>query len=115
MNGLEARRPSAAYDATGFSVGVPGQQSVRVEWQHVVEIFAFKYDLWSYDKIVLGFGLAGDDEKIVEVSEEADGYSGLIAELESRFPGIRTDWVSEVALPAFAENRTTLWDRLSSS
>lgn len=113
MNSLEPRRPRVAFDSRGFCVGVPGRQSARIEWQDVVEIFAFKYDLFCCDEIVLGFRLAGEDATFVEVSKEADGYRELMGELESRFPRIRSDWFSEVAVPAFAENQTTLWERSS--
>jgi hypothetical protein len=96
------------FDAAGFSVFEQEQRKVSVPWSTVVEVFAYKVDLFSIDEICLGSRIdaAGTHEW---VSEEFIGYRVFLEELGRRFPGIRTGWFSDVAFPAFAENRTTLW------
>ena len=89
---------------TGFWVG----GGPLVPWSAVVEVFAYKDDCFFYDRICVGFRTSGDGTWW-RVDEENPGYQELLAALPDHFPGIRTDWFSEVAFPAFATNRTTLW------
>ncbi|WP_226895342.1 hypothetical protein [Luteolibacter marinus] len=42
------------FDKEGLSSGVS-----RVLWSEIVEVVAYKDDLWSYDEISLGFRAAG--------------------------------------------------------
>lgn len=76
-------------------------------WAAVLEVFAYKIDLFSYDEICIGFRHGADDSWWV--GESYTGYKELVAELPRRFPGIRTDWAKEVAAPAFAPGFITLW------
>ena len=82
----------------------------RVFWSDVREVYAYKEDLFAFDEIRLGFRI-DDDGASWTVSESCSGYPGLLAALPLRFPGIRTDWFSEVAFPAFEAKRTTLWGK----
>lgn len=88
-------------------------QIARIEWPDVVQISAYKIDLFGFDEIRLDFDTARDDGMVVCVSEEEEGWDGLIEAIERVFPGIQkwTDWFPQVAVPAFAENRTALWER----
>lgn len=96
-------------EADGFSVVEAGEpEAVRCRWADVREVFAYKLDLFSYDEICLGFRLDAAGRH-AWVGESYTGYRELLAELPRRFPGIRTDWFSDVVHPAFAENRMTLW------
>ena len=90
-------------DPSGFSVA-----GSHVPWSTVLEVFAYKQDLGTYDDLRLGFRISSDGT-FWSVSEDWSGYRELVAELPERFPGIRTDWFSQVAFPAFAINLTTLW------
>jgi hypothetical protein len=96
------------FDDAGFSVFEEEEKKASVPWSEVLEIFAYKLDLGMYDEICIGFRVdtAGTHWW---VSEEFVGYRDFVEELGRRFPGIRTDWFSDVAFPAFVENRTTLW------
>ena len=94
---------SVEFDDDGLSSGGP-----RVRWSEIVEVVAYKDDLWSYDEISLGFRTGGEGP-CVSASETDAGYEALLDELPRRFPGVRTDWFSEVAFPAFVINLTTLW------
>ena len=57
-------------------------------------------------------GFLHEGEKYFRCMTENDlGYDAVLAELPKYFPGIRTDWFTEVAFPPFAENRTTIWSK----
>lgn len=103
----EPRREVRSDDA-GFEVLIDGRSTARVQWTEVLEVFACKDDLFSYDEIRIGFRLAADGSH-QSVGEDFVGYNELLARLRPRFTGIRDDWFSDVAFPAFATNRTTLW------
>ena len=95
-------------DESGFTVVEHGKTVARVAWSEVLEVFAYKEDRFTTDDICLGFRVH-EDGTFWMVSEDFIGYKELLAELERRFSGIRTDWFAEVAFPAFVLNRTTLW------
>lgn len=97
-----------AFDGEGFTVLEESEIRARVSWSQIIEIFAYKMDLFTVDEICIGFRL---DESGTHywVSEEFLGYKEFIEQLRISFPGIREDWFAEVAFPAFIENRTTLW------
>jgi len=95
-------------DESGFHFVEHGKTSARVSWSEILEVFAYKEDLFSYDEICLGFRVS-EDGTFWMVSEKCIGYNDLLTELECRFSGIRTNWFAEVAFPAFVPNRTTLW------
>ena len=73
-----------------------------------VVCLAYKLDIGMYDEICIGFRVDSGGT-YWWVSEEFVGYREFLEELSRRFPGIRADWFSDVAFPAFVENRTTLW------
>ncbi|WP_367871957.1 hypothetical protein [Luteolibacter sp. Populi] len=93
-------------DAAGFTT----TRGTRVDWAEVGEIVASKEDLFSVDEICVGFRYAdSDDYQCVDESDA--GYKELLAALELNFPGIKTDWFSDVAFPAFETNWTVLWSK----
>lgn len=100
--------PVVTFDHQGFLITKEGSSDVRGEWADIREIFAYKTDFWSYDEICIGlrFDQSGNHW---EVAESCRGYREFLDELARRFPNMRTDWFAEVAYPAFAVNRTTLW------
>lgn len=107
---LSADQPKreVRFDDSGFTILNGKKETVTGSWAMVEEVFAFKLDRLTYDDICIGlrFDSSGN---YWWVSEDDVGYQGFIEELRLRFPGIREDWLAEVATPAFAENRTTLW------
>jgi hypothetical protein len=96
------------FDDAGFTVFAEEKQPVHADWLSVKEVFAYKDDLFTYDEICVGFRF-DDAGTYWWVGEDYVGYQQFIEELKGRFPGIKTDWFSQVAFPPFLQNRTTLW------
>ncbi len=99
--------PRVDCDESGFSI-IAGPSLMRVAWSEVLEVVAYKQDCFAFDIICLGFRTS-DDDRFWSVGEDYAGYEELLAELPSRFAGIREDWFSDVAFPAFVPNWTILW------
>ena len=95
------------FDDAGFTI-LGGRESVRGSWSSVIEVFAYKDDRFTIDDICIGFRFDAAGA-FWWISEDYVGYRAVLEELPQRFSGIRTDWFLEVAHPAFAANRTTLW------
>jgi hypothetical protein len=86
---------------------ISGTSQERILWSDIVEIVAFKRDLWSHDEICLGIRTIGSEQCLI-VSEESEGFTALTEEVSNRFE-LTKDWWSKVAFPAFVENWTRLW------
>ena len=104
----ERSKPVIHLNASGFTATDGDELILRIEWADVREVVAFKEDLYGYDEICVGFR-TGDADNYPRVTEEFVHYKELLQELPRRFRGIRTDWFSDVAFPAFVPNWTTLW------
>jgi hypothetical protein len=79
-----------------------------VDLDSVKEVFTFKRDLFTTDVICIGLRV-DDSGTYYEVAEDFGGYEAFLKALAEKFPGIREDWFSEVAFPAFKANVRTLW------
>ncbi len=99
---------SIKYDADGFNVYFDGVLAKSVRWDEVLEIVAFKQDLFSFDSICFGFRCddSGVYESVGEHEVNFDNFSRLVV---ARFPGFQTDWYATVVQPPFVENWTTVW------
>lgn len=95
------------FDDEGFTV-FGDREPAHATWARVREVFAYKDDRFTYDDICIGFRF-DDAGAYWWVAEDYVGYEALVEELKRRFPGIRDDWFSQVAFPAFVQNRTTIW------
>jgi len=80
----------------------------------VEEIVAYKIDALTYDHVCLAFRRAGDSSFLV-VGEDTPGWNELNDQLRHAFGISSNEWFGQVAIPAFAENRTTLWTRAEGS
>lgn len=58
----------------------------------MLEIFAYKEDLFSFHVLCFGFRTSGDGS-FWTVGEGYAGFQELHAQTRLRFPGIRTDWL----------------------
>jgi hypothetical protein len=79
-----------------------------LEWTAVLEVFAFKEDVFAHDIICIGFR-TDETGSHWKVDEECEGYKDLLDYLPCVFPGIRKDWFSDVAFPAFKPCMASLW------
>lgn len=104
------RKRGIQLDDGGFSVSLDGSDAARVDWLSVEEIVAFKRDWFGYDEICLGFRCECNDG-FWWVGEEDVGFKELQAAVERRFDGLREDWWSVAAFPAFEENWSSIWLR----
>lgn len=97
-------------DADGFEVVGRGTVKRRVAWAAVVEIAAFKRDLFTFDEICLGFRSEGSDHFQAAGEQDMD-FDLLRKEVVRRFPGVPPDWFYDVMIPAFEEKWTTIWQK----
>jgi hypothetical protein len=90
------------------------EEQVRVRWDEVSAVFAYKRDCFAIDKIYIALADAADKIR-VEISEDDTGYESLISELPKYLPGClaHNDWFLRVAVPAFKTNWTELYRRAS--
>lgn len=82
--------------------------SVKISWDIVSEVFAFKRDLFTVDEICIGFRI-NDEGEYYEINEEMENYTELINFLNIPFAGIKQNWFTDVAHPAFETNLVSLW------
>jgi hypothetical protein len=99
-------------DEGGFIISQDGVESGSIKWDSVIEIMAWKDDLFTVDEIAVGFR-SEDDGGMTIIRESDEGFIGVQSDFESRFDDIADDWWSNVAFPPFAENPTTIWKRAS--
>ena len=100
--------PRLKIDLRGLRIETAKGDSETMEWSSVLEVFGFKEDVFAFDIICIGFR-TGETGEYWKVDEEWEGYKELLTLLPEVFSGIRTDWFSEVAFPAFKPCVTTLW------
>ncbi|MDA0834095.1 MAG: hypothetical protein O3A29_12500 [Planctomycetota bacterium] len=95
------------FDSQGLWTETGVNLSETMSWTKVKEIVAFKDDAFVYDIICIEF--QSSDKSVLKIDEEYEGYRELLEYLPQVFAGIRTDWFSDVAFPAFEHCLTKLW------
>ncbi len=98
----------------GLNIIDASDNRMALKWANVKEIVAYKWDLFAYDEICIAFRLSDDDESWLEISERYHGFDDARCAMEEHFAPLPENWFSAVALPAFEENRTSIWRRESS-
>ncbi|MBC8355684.1 MAG: hypothetical protein H8E66_27210 [Planctomycetes bacterium] len=99
--------PEITVTASRFKLTRGDHEELEVNWDSIVEIIAFKRDMFGYDVICLCFRVSENDD-FIEVAEDFPGHSAFIQELTSRF-ALAENWWNDVAFPAFATNASTIW------
>ncbi len=93
----------------GFSLRIGGRPPVDVKWDDIVEITAYKADIFTYDIICLVFSLTRPGDP-VEVDEQTHGYDKFEYAMEAHYgDALLDDWWRTVAFPAFVPNVTVIW------
>ena len=77
-----------------------------IEWNDIVEICAFKIDLFSFDEVRFSLSLRNGTD--IELSEQQPGFRELVAALKARFPTVE-GWENRVIQPPFETNMTVLY------
>ena len=86
----------------GFVV-TSNEGEIRFVWPEVLEVVAFKRDLLTSDSIRLAFR-RGPGNRYLEIGEEMEGFSTLVAAMHQNLSGIPEDWLQLVTQPPFATN-----------
>lgn len=108
MTKRDVQFPKVTTTDSGFRLAGGSHEPLDVAWADIVEIVAFKRDVFAYDVISLGFRLDGTED-FVEIAEDFPGYRGFIKIVESRFT-LAENWWNDVAFPAFETNWATIWE-----
>jgi len=98
-------RPALRVTSSGF-VSENASASYAIDWTDIVEICAFKIDLFAVDEV--RFSLSLRDGTAIELREEQPGFRALVAALTARFPAV-AGWEDKVMQPPFATNMTVLY------
>jgi hypothetical protein len=89
-----------------FTIALPTQtETVRLDT--VTAVVLYKRDLLTIDLICCDIFT---EDLVHTVHEELTGFDNLISRLE-KLPGFDREWRERVFFPAFAENRTTVFQR----
>jgi hypothetical protein len=96
-------------DAKGIVVRRDTEE-VRLNWDQIDEIYAYKADLFTTDLICLVI-ISETQNQAVEIHEEMHGYYDARPYLEAHLSGYSECWFSDVAFPAFVENRKMIWKK----
>ncbi len=95
------------FHENGFSFRIHGDKQC-VEWAMVREIVGYRRPLDSGDDLLcLGIRF-GNGREYMEVNEDMDAYSALVAQLHDVFPGIKHSWWKEIA-SWYGQNRITIY------
>ena len=103
--------PRLETDELGFRILVPGPV-VDTNWDDIIEITAFKRDLFIVDLISFAIGLS--DGSWLKVDEEMPGFKEFEEKLKLMLPGFDQEWWSRVAFPAFEPRATVIFKRRAS-
>lgn len=78
-------------------------------WAQVIEIVAYKMDLFTTDEICLDVILPSFMFTLTESHAEWDV---LTKSMEETFPSIGADWFSKAMFPAFATDAMTIYKKV---
>ena len=95
-------------DNDGLTLRKGTSKAVRMRWEEIREIRAFKVDRYAYDSIYLAVESSAKDAPFV-VSEEHYQFNELVAAFEARLPTFDREWFKRVAWPAFETCETVLY------
>ena len=82
----------------------------QIYWSDISEIWVYKKDCFSVDQIRM---LLRANHCIIEISEDVEGWQGLMDQLHILLPGSTAwaEWFLKTFHPAYASNVTKIYDR----
>jgi hypothetical protein len=111
VEGLGSRQEVAVSDAGLEVVERRANGSVKLAWEEVCAVTAFKRGRCLHDQVCIRFDLA--DGSSVEADEEMTGWNSLCDKLPERFPGAPPweEWFVQLAGPTLESCATSLYRR----
>ena len=103
----EDRLEYGCYSIVGGAIVLKIRWGVR--WQEITRIRGYKRDCLAVDLVCLA--IECEDPQAFEVHEEMEGWQALEQALATHFDLRHEAWFPIIALPPFATNLTTLWQR----
>lgn len=97
-------------DAGGFVVVNGNGSDVSVRWSDVIEVLAYKRDLLSVDEIILAFRQRQAPERVIEISEDCQGFADVSHAMQREL-GVSDTWYFDTARKPFAIDFRILLDR----
>ncbi len=92
-------------DDGGIAIGEDGKIPDRVRWTEIVEIRAYKLDLFTFDALCF---LLATPSTTLEICEEDVGFRQAMAALQARYR-FPEGWYGNLIAPAFERNEMILW------
>ena len=101
-------------DSTGVSILQENNPTERILWREIIQIQAYKKDLITEDMVCWDLTVdANQSGSTYTLHEEMDGFEELGVELGKVIPAFDRRWKEKVISPPFAQNRTTIYQRVS--
>ena len=83
---------------------------IKIKWSDISSLTGYKIDLFTTDEICLDIVWQGYQ---MTITEETPGWYQFVERTKAIFPDIPKDWDINIIHPAFAENRTVIYQRES--
>ncbi|AUN33542.1 hypothetical protein [Niveispirillum cyanobacteriorum] len=95
-----------------FKIAGSGKKiELFIDYDSITTIVGYKIDLFTVDLVCCDIVFISSDHQLTWTAhEEMPGFEKLMLYLEN-LPGFDRSWREKVILPAFAENRTTIFRR----
>ena len=104
------RKAELIVTGKGFTV-LAKSQADYISFEQINAVAVYKRDLITIDLICCDIFIVSEGKELFwTVHEELPGFNELMVELKN-LPGFRQDWFQVVVQPAFAENRTVVFER----
>jgi hypothetical protein len=111
--GLFFRKPDPAFELVvkpeGFALLSNRTPCWSIAWREVVEIAAYKEDLFTGDLVCVEFVRAGAENVCYTVHEDMPGFSELLKSMSRHLPGYSDAWLPKVTLGNIGAKPTLVW------
>ena len=84
------------------------EQTKKYHWTDIKTLIAYKEDINTYDEIYLR--ILFTDGQVFLINETTPGWYKFITLLKENIPSIPANWDYDIAIPAFTQNMTVLFD-----
>jgi hypothetical protein len=96
------------FNDNSFSIQI--ENSIKeINWNEINSMLAYKVDLYATDIICLEIYCSNDFHFLI--NEETSGWFKFLENSKKMLPQIIENWEMNIAVPAFANNLTLIYDR----